>query len=448
MTAAAAKVKTLPLAPFQRGDHVELAEHLIRGLRSEGVTTFTDGRFYRYDRKRGIFDLLEPAELSRTVQGFAGKKVQGAKKPLSLRASDINGTIKLASDQAFELDFFADARPGVAFCDCFVEVTEERIIQREHSSKHRARFAYPFGYQRCQPESFIGFLHDVFRDDSDAAEKVQLLQEYLGVSLLGLATKYQRALVLVGEGSNGKSVLMNVAERCMPPGSVCSVPPQMMSDQYQRAKMAGKLLNIVSELPEADILDAEAWKAIIDGSTINARPIREAPFDFKPVAGHVYAANRLPGTSDQTHGFWRRPVVVTFNRVFTPDEQNPNLADELGEEIPAIVSWLLSGAQRAIRQNGFTIPESSIAAMKAWKQKADQVLGFIEDWTQPLEAHQAIHDGARAEDLYKAYRSWALDNGHRPLASNSFGERMKQAGFPSKHTRIGGFYPVKLARNF
>lgn len=72
----------------------------------------------------------------------------------------------------------------------------------------------------------------------------------------------------------------------------------------------------------------------------------------------------------------------------------------------------------------------------------------VNDWTRPLEHSDEIEDGVKASDLYKAYRSWALDNGHRPLASNSFGERMKQAGFPSKHTRIGGFYPVKLARNF
>src|SRR5690606_6015185 len=148
--------------------------------------------------------------------------------------------------------------------DCFVEVTAESIVQREHSEEHRARFAYPFHYRPGkEPSRLIRFFGEVFRDDEDRDQKIALVQEYVGTCLLGSATKYQKVVTLVGDGANGKGVLGSIIERVMPPGSVCSIPPQDLGQEYRRALHAAKLLNIVAELPEADILDSESWKAVV-----------------------------------------------------------------------------------------------------------------------------------------------------------------------------------------
>jgi phage/plasmid-associated DNA primase len=209
------------------------------------------------------------------------------------------------------------------------------------------------------------------------------------------------------------------------------------------------LLNVVSELPEADILDSESWKSVVDGSTMTGREIRQSPFTFRPVAGHVAAANRLPGTSDQTHGFWRRHIIVMFSRIFADHEQNPNLADEiLKTETPAIVAWMLNGAQRVISNGVYTVPESSAKALAKWRAQADQVRAFTDDWTErlPLDAH--VTEGEPADHLYKSYRMWAAENGHRPVASNTFGERMRLIGLESKPDGRVRRHPVKLTRNY
>jgi putative DNA primase/helicase len=209
--------------------------------------------------------------------------------------------------------------------------------------------------------------------------------------------------------------------------------------------LAGKLLNIVSELPEADILDSEAFKAVISGDPRTARHIRQAPFTFRPVAGHLFAANRLPGAADHTHGFWRRVVVLQFNRVFGEGEQEPELAKRiLDAELPGIVSWFLFGAQRVLAQGGYTIPPSSAKAVDKWRKSADQVRAFVDACTKRLDTSPESHDGVPAQQLYRAYRCWAQDNGHRAMASNKFAERMGQLELPAKHTRYGNFYPVKL----
>lgn len=434
---------------FERGDHVDLAKRLVARLRADAPVVFSDGAFYQYDKARGIFATLTSARLSQIVQDFAGISVKTDRKsrPLKLKAHDVLGAIRLASDRVTEDGYFGKAPPGVAFGNGFVEVTAERIVAHEHAPDHRARFAFDFAFRRdAHPVKLLGFFAEVFRGDADRAEKVKLVQEYLGISLLGLATRYQRVLVSVGDGSNGKGVLSAVAEGCMPPGSVCSIAPQDVGQEYRRAALAGKLLNIVSELPESDILDAESWKSVVAGDTMTAREIRQAPFTFRPVAGHVYAANRLPGTTDQTHGFWRRILVITFNRIFAEDEQNPRLAEEILEtERPAIVAWLLAGAQRVLASGSYTVPDSAAQAKDRWRALADQVRAFSEDTTAPLPLDTPTHDWTAAEQLYRAYRAWADRNGHRPVASRTFGERMRLLGLGSKRTNRGAVYPVRIA---
>jgi P4 family phage/plasmid primase-like protien len=207
------------------------------------------------------------------------------------------------------------------------------------------------------------------------------------------------------------------------------------------------LLNIVSELPEADILDSESWKAMVAGDTTTGREIRKEPFSFKPVAGHVYSANRLPGTTDQSHGFWRRLLVVQFNRVFAEREQDPDLADRIVQsDHRAVVAWALIGASRVLKIGHYTVPRSSAKALDKWRAHADQVRAFVDDWTSRLLPDEPLHMGTQAEVLYKAYRTWAQENGHRPVASNTFGERMCLLGLGSKSDGFVRRHPVRLER--
>ncbi len=430
--------------PFTRGDHVEVAQRLRAHLEAVGPIVHSDGATYQYTEP--VFSQLDRAASSRIVQGFAGASIGQKGKCLELKASDVKGAIQLLEDLIADPTFFADAPPGIAFEDCFVQVEPTAIRQLEHSPENRARFAYPFEYVEdpC-PARLLQFFGEVWHDDPDAQEKIQFVQEFLGACLLGIATRYQRALVQVGQGANGKSVLGAIADAAMPPGSVANIPPQDFGQEYRRAMLAGRLLNVVNELPESDILDSESFKAIVAGDPVTGRHIRQAPFSYRPKAGHMFSANRLPGTTDQTHGFWRRMVVITFNRVFASHEQDSGLADRIIEmEMPHVVSWCVQGGQRVLRKGRYTEPNSSADAKAEWKRMADQVASFVDERCLPLALDNDIRSGEGASSLYKAYRRWAMENGHRTLASNKFGRRMADLGYPAQHTRDGNLYAVRL----
>jgi P4 family phage/plasmid primase-like protien len=441
---------------FERGDHVELGERLLTLQRATAETTFSEGEFHRYDDILGIFSPVTHPELSRMVQGFAGKWVAAGKKkgteeitfkPLKIKAADVKGVISLAADQAEQPDFFAKAKPGIAFLGSFVEVTPSGIVVHEPSPEHRARVAYDFDYEPNRtPMLFLKMLHEVFRDDDDRDDKIAFLQEHAGMSLIGRGTQFQKAALEVGFGENGKSAVTKIIEGAFPAGSVIAVPPQKLDEEYQRATFSGAKLNSLSELPENEISASEPWKAMIDGSIVGARNPYGRPFFFKPTAGHVYSANRLPGTTDHTRGFWRRWVVITFNRAFTPDEQDSTLPERiLATERPAIVSWFLQGAQRALANDGYTIPTSSEKAKAKWMTVADQVSAFVDAECEKLKAGTAFALWAKADKVYEAYRAWAQRCGHASMSLTKFGERMQGLGLGASPRQGTGFhYPVRI----
>lgn len=171
------------------------------------------------------------------------------------------------------------------------------------------------------------------------AARTPATYRFFGACILGIAPRYQRACLATGEGENGKSTLADIVIACMPAGTTSAIAPQDWGQEYRRAMLVGKHLNAVGELPEREIIASESFKAIVTGDPIVGRVIRESPIIFRPRAGHYFAANRLPGTSDQSEGFWRRLIVLTFNGSFEGDPtRDPEMGAKVMAERPTIVS--------------------------------------------------------------------------------------------------------------
>jgi P4 family phage/plasmid primase-like protien len=426
---------------FAIADHVEIGRELVTDLGGQTDLIFDELHPWRYDG-RGLWRRIDRAVESCIVQGYSGTPTLPNGKPLRVKAADVSGAIKLAHDQIAKPGFFENAPRGIVFSNGFLRVTAENgAVLETHDRKHAARAGYPFSFERgACPRLFLGFLDSLFRDDEDRCEKTSYVQEFFGACVLGLAPIYQRCTIATGGGENGKSRLADVAIECMPPGTTSAIAPQEWGNEYRRAMLVGKHLNAVGELPEREILASESFKAIVAGDPIVARIIRESPVMYRPIAGHYFAANALPGTPDQTEGFWRRFVVLTFNRSFKNDPtRDPHIATRiLAAERPAIASWFIDGAVRLLRSREYTIPPSHHAALAAWRKGANQIALFVDDETKAdLEP-----PGVPASDLYSAYLRWAERNRHRPMASNTFGVRMKLLGLEPRKTENGWRYPL------
>ena len=438
------KLGTIIQYKFKVGDHVEIAERLLVLLQSETRTILVgDERdLFGYDPNTGIYVKVPEEEQSKIVQRMSGSTVKGKTKPLGIRSVDVSGSMKLGYDQTAKPGFFSEAPAGLAFSNGFVAFSETGALLMPRSPDNRARFGYSFPYEPDAPcPQWLQFLDDIFRDDIDKAEKIAVLQEHIGASLAGLATTFQRCIVCIGEGDEGKSTFAKIVTSAFPPNSVEAIPPQEWGQEYRRALLAGKLLNTVAELPESDIIASESFKAVVSGDPITGRPIRQGVFTFKPRAGHLFLANRLPGTPDQTRGFWRRFIVIRFNRSFTGDAARDPLIGEkiIASERSSLVSWALRGVVRLLAQKRHTVPASHESELVTWRKSSDQIAAFVED-----KVTFELGKGTKASVAYGAYHDWADSNGHRAVSSSKFSSRLKELGYPVQKTRDANVYPILI----
>ena len=278
-------------------------------------------------------------------------------------------------------------------------------------------------------------LGSLFDGDLDAADKVEALREFIGASLLGIASTYQRAFVFVGDGANGKSTILKIISALFSGELVTAISPQDMGQEYRRAMLSRSRLNIVSELPEADIMDSAAIKAIVSGDRITARAIRCDPFTFEPRCGNVFAANSLPSVRDSSDGFWRKWIVLEFRRTFAVSEQDTELADRIiATELDQIASWAIDSTEPLTARKHYTEPASSRAALAEWRSSADTVYRYLSERTKPGESWTP------AQTLYRDYCQWCQRNGHKNPSSAKFGRRLKSLRVEKKRTKNGVEY--------
>lgn len=427
-------------AYFERGDQVELAEKTLTALGPDPLTCDA-AEVWRYQPAIGIWGMVAGPRIRTLIATFAGcpigmgrprKRKDGSEanpRHVLLSAAAIAGTQKIMMDQ-LEADerrvTFAlrNGPHGVAFSNGFVLVQGGNITIEPHAPEHRARHVFPFAFDRGAACPLLdAFLLDLFRD-VDKFERdlrIALLQEYAGACLIGEACRYQRCLVLFAKGGNGKSELLRILRGLFPPDAVTGLVPQWWSDRFRAVMLENKLANFCDELPDADIMGGEAWKLVITGEPIPMeRKFRDA-FMYPPRAGHIFATNSPIRTTDHSDGFWRRPLVLALTRKF---EGDPGRVLEAGQRVlekehSGIATWALLGAARAQEQNGYTVPPSSLALTREWRDENDQVRGFV--------AENPINARVQASDLYKRYVSWAKENGVGAMSSTMFGRRIMAA---------------------
>ncbi len=444
------QTRTRVEADWATGDHVEMGSRLLDHVEECGrrALIFTAGTFWTYEEKTGVWvEVDQEATLGVIVQSFSGGRVKaadGKTRPLKVKSSDVRGAIDMASQRRKRGDdFFNDIPAGLAFSNGFVRVTAAGHNLEAFSPDHRSRHCYPFPFSPTHNVApWLKFLAGLYRDDDDAAEKIAFVQEFFGACLLGLAPKYQKALFCTGRGRNGKSTLFEILRSLFPPGSVSEIAPHSLRNDYARAALSGKLLNLVTETSSRELLDTESVKALITGDALQARHPYGRMFTLIPRAGHAYAPQELPDVADTSEGFWRRPVVLEHRRQFTPSDEEKGIAQRLIVECrPAIAYWLIEGAHRLIVNGEYTIPSSHFEILNRWRKGGNNVALFAED---ELIFGPESQDWTPASSLYESYRKWVAANGYRAGSSVTFGKRLVELGVRWKRTNSGAQYAAKV----
>ena len=429
-------------ALWLRADHVELGGQLADEL---GQVVYDRGELRRWTP--GGWAPVPEAEARNLASTYAGSKVRAGRddrtgrlrfKQLRLRQPDLESVYHRACDVVAEPGYFDAAPPGVAYTNGVVVVDGPRVqLETLDADRHRVLVEHvmPWAYDpdaRC--DRWLRFLGEVWpHDDSDA--RIALLGEFLGACLAGVAHHFSRALVLHGEGSNGKSTLIGVVRQLLT--DITGVPWHQLSarsdpNRYWVAALATSRLNLVEELPAGALRDTSTLKALLDGGAVQARSPSEKPFMFVPKAGHIVACNSLPAVSDASHGFWRRIILLDFPRRFTDADKDPTLGAALSDELVGVSTWALAHLPALLARGHYAIPPSLRDGVRAWRSSSTPAMM----WAQ--EHLVADEDGRlrMRKDLYLPFAAWAREGGYGVPSERTFSQQLQLAGY--RCTRIKG----------
>jgi phage/plasmid-associated DNA primase len=305
------------------------------------------------------------------------------------------------------------------------------------------------------PDSLLGRLLDgVFiKGDPDAGEKHKLLAEVAGAAAVGYGPKLRdpKAIVEVGEtAGNGKSAVLDALRGLLPKTAVASISANKFGDEKYVVRLIGKLLNATDELSSAGAIASEIFKTVITGQPVEGRELYRSVVEFRPVAQHIFATNRLPKFTDgMDRGVKRRLLPLTFNRVIPTEERIENIGLRIAdEEADLVLAFAVAGAQRLIRQRDFTIPASSKEALQQWIYRDNPVLAWVEVRVEaadpPRPGEKVV--GIKSSMAHAMFRDWALAEGfaERGLPDvTGFVQRLKEnqrvPGIKVRHTNSGNF---------
>lgn len=411
------RLKELEKGEISGANHTEIAEEaLVEYRRKNGQLNVHGTEFWRWGGSHWLKVQTEP-----TINSFIALHyghLDAAKKK-----SDHNGICRIMASIT-DHGLSKVETPGVNFANGFL-TRDLKLVA--HDPAYGMTYTLPFSYDpdasaRCP--RFLQFLEQSWGHNDDYHERVEVLKEVIAATMFGVATSYQKAILLHGAPGTGKSQLLEIISALVPEDAKSVMPPKYWAEKHALIDLVGKILNICGELPDDGYIDGESFKQMVDGSEITDRGLYQSFTKFRCTAALWFAANKYPKSRDTTGGFSRRWLVLHFDRVIEEKDIVLDLGKSIvKEEGAAIAAWALASYPELHRRGNYQLPTSHFKHHNEMTMSNSNVRQFIDEKV-------VMEEGASTslETLHRAY--WIYVNitlgSVKPFARPRFLEELTQ----------------------
>lgn len=253
----------------------------------------------------------------------------------------------------------------------------------------------------AQCPRFEKFLEEIFGADGDLKRYVQMA---VGYSLTG-STREQCLFACYGEGSNGKTTLLEIILYVEGDYGVDLPFSVLEAKRYgstpgEGVDLPGARLAKVVEVREGRRLDEARVKSWTGGDTITIRPLYCNSFSFQPTHKLWLAFNHKPEIVDDSPAMWRRVRLIPFEHTFDTQQADKGLLEKLKAEASGILNWAIEGCL-AWQKDGLKTPEAVEHATSEYEAESDPLAPFFED-----RCEQDIAFQVPKGKLRNAYQDW------------------------------------------
>lgn len=300
--------------------------------------------------------------------------------------------------------------------NCWLDIETGETFKHSPTRLSKVQIPVFFDPEKI-PFRFIKFLKECLPRPKDAYTVIEQF-----ASCLIKSAKFSKSFMYVGQGSNGKSVFLNVIKHVLGHSNVSNISIHAIeNNRFSPAELDGRLANIYFDISNEELNSTGTFKNIVVGDPIQVEKKNKNPFTLENYAKMFFSANQIPIVYDESDGFFRRFMITEWNTKFTDKTANVNLILELTteEEKSGILNMLIRMAAQLNKRGYFKYADSVEKLRTKWKNKADSVGGFLEK--------EIIYDDAlmvEKKRLYNKYVEYCAKNKLYALQRKKFQEEI------------------------
>lgn len=332
------------------------------------------------------------------------------------RVNQVVEAIKTRPGVSKEKEEFKPPQYKINFENGVYDLQKQELLP--HSSKYFFTQQIPWDYKENMdcPE-----IRDFLMEITGSEEDVQTLIEMVGYAMM-TSMPIEHAFILVGKGSNGKTMFLELLKKVLNKKNVKDENLQQLeSNRFSTSWLYRKLAVISDDLPDKPVEKGGVIKSLTGGSDVRAEGKGTTGFDFENYALPIFAANHIPPAEDQSNGFFRRWTIIDFPYQFKPETQyNPDnpihkkaepemklknrIHDE--KELLGLVSQAIASMEEVLQKGQFTHQDTPSEVRQKWNSYAEPVQEFIHEYVE-----QGINQDAARQGSYSNEGQYKLPSG-------------------------------------
>ncbi len=325
-----------------------------------------------------------------------------------------------------------DRIAGTTFTDRERFNTEKYIINLEnglldintkeltpHTSDFLSTMRIPIAYNphaKCPKVQY--FLNSILREKDKG-----VILEFFGYSLIP-DYSIPVVLILLGEGSNGKTQLLRLLDRFIGKSNYTAVSLQDIEDNsFAVANLEGKLLNIQGDLSSKWLSGIGMLKQLSGQDPIYANRKHRDPIQFDNFARLVFASNKPPKIEEDTLAIWRRILPIDLPNTFEGEGDIKNYIETIltPQELSGLLNLTLEKLQQLLNKGDFSYQGSYTDRSRHYTIASDPVKVFVEECCNFGLDFRILKD-----ELYQEYVNFCKENKIQLSGESQFAKELRQ----------------------
>ena len=262
--------------------------------------------------------------------------------------------------------------------------------------------------------------------------------------------KIEYITFVVGEGQNGKSIICRAVINMLGHAIASSYSPEQLFKssqmEYHLADVNGKIVNYCDEVSNKDFSGGDFKQFVSGGEFTGRHPYSKRPTKVDKIPLMLCCANKIPPTTDDTEGYFRRFLIVLAPNHIDDRDKDPMLEMKLQapEVKSAIFSWMLEGYKAFVANKGkIEISETIKEVVEEMRDNANS----LNRWLSQEGLVAAQTDTKPPAPGWKTWKDWISEYSEfcksyneAPRAQSSVSDRFKQMKVQKHRNSAGMWY--------